>query len=469
MTQLSDDLLARFDSALGPKGWTRDPEAIAPWVEDWRGRYKGASPLMLMPASTEEVSSAVRLCAEAGLAITPQGGNTGLVGGSTPDGEVLLSLRRMNAIRRVDPLNDAITVEAGCVLTAVQDAADEADRHFPLSLGAEGTARIGGLISTNAGGVAVLRYGMMRDLVLGLEAVLPDGQIWNGLRALRKDNTGYDLKHLLIGAEGTLGVITAATLKLFPKPAARAVAFAGVESVDAAVETLSLAKAVSGGAVTGFELIPRNGLELVLDKIEGTRDPLGGAHPWYCLIEMSFGRKEGADETMEAALAQAFEAGAVQDAAIAKNETEAGDFWRIRETLPEAEKLEGGSIKHDISSAVSDMPRLYETARTAAETACPEGRLIAFGHVGDGNLHFNLRPPLGVDGGAFYAQYGEAVREAVHGAVAALNGSISAEHGVGVMKKDELPQRKSTIEMDMMRRVKRALDPDNRMNPRVML
>ena len=466
---MTPEIRDALKSALGPKGWTEDPSEIAPYIEDWRGRYQGETPIMLTPGSTDEVAAAVKICAESGAAITPQGGNTGLVGGSTPKGEVLLSLRRMNAIRETDPLNDAITVEAGCVLTAVQDAAEEADRLFPLSLGAEGTATIGGLISTNAGGVAVLRYGMMRDLVLGIEAVLPDGRIWNGLRALRKDNTGYDLKQLFIGAEGTLGVVTAATLKVYPRPAARAVAFAGVGSIVDAVKLLGMAKKASGGAVTGFELVPRNGVELVLEKIDGTRDPLSEPHPWYCLVEMSFGRKEGAEETMEAALAEAFEAGVVQDAAIAKNETEAQDFWRIRETLPEAEKVEGGSIKHDISSAVSLMPELYERAAEKVRAVTPDARLIVFGHVGDGNLHFNVRPPAGEDDRAFFEEYGETVRAAVHEAVGELNGSISAEHGIGVMKRDELPARKSPVEMDMLRAVKRSLDPNNIMNPRVML
>jgi len=469
VTDIPDDTLAALKSALGPKGCIDDPDEIAPWSEDWRGRYRGAAPAMLLPASTDEAAEAVRICAEAGLKITPQGGNTGLVGGSTPDGEVLVSLRRMTAIRNVDPLNDALTAEAGCVLTSVQDAAEEAGRLFPLSLGAEGTATIGGLISTNAGGVAVLRYGMMRDLVLGLEAVLPDGRVWNGLRALRKDNTGYDLKQLFIGAEGTLGLVTAATLKLFPRPAERVVAFAGVGSVDDAVKLLEIAKRESGGAVTGFELISQDAIDTVQAQMEGVRDPLADPQPWRCLVEMSFGRKEGAEETMEAALAEAFEAGVVADAVIAKNETEAEAFWRIRESVPEAEKLEGGSIKHDISSAVSDMPALYRRAAEKVAAAAPEARLLVFGHVGDGNLHFNVRPPEGADPARFVDEAGERVRAAVHEAVAELNGSISAEHGVGVMKRDELPLRKPAVELDIMRAVKRALDPDNVMNPRVML
>ncbi len=469
MTDIPDDILARLKDAVGPKGWTENPDDLAPYVEDWRGRYHGQAPIMILPASTEETAKVVSMCHEAGIAVTPQGGNTGLVGGGTPQGEILLSMRRMNKIREMDPLNDAATVEAGCVLTTLQDAAKAEDRLFPLSLGAEGTATIGGLISTNAGGVQVLRYGMMRELVLGIEAVLPDGRIWNGLRALRKDNTGYDLKQLFIGAEGTLGVVTAATLKLFPRPAARAVALAGVASVEKAVKLLSVAKKASGGAVTGFELVPRNGLELVTQYIDGARDPLGDPHDWYCLIEMSFGRKEGAEETMEEALAEAFEQELVADAAIAKNETEAEALWQLRESLPEAEKLDHQAIKHDISSAVSKMPELHERATANVREISEDARIICFGHVGDGNLHFNIAAPKGADEAAFLDKNRETIRHAVHEAVAAVNGSISAEHGIGVMKRDELPTRKSEVEMDLMRSVKRALDPKGIMNPRVML
>ncbi len=467
MSGLPPHVAEALKAAAEPKGWTEDEDTLAPYLTEWRGRWTGTTPLMLSPATTAEAAKIVAICAEHGVAITPQGGNTGLVGGSTPQGEVLVSLRRMKSVRAVDPLNDAMTVEAGVTLAAAQEAAAEADRLFPLSLAAEGSATVGGAVSTNAGGVAVLRYGMMRDLVLGIEAVLPDGRIYEGLRTLRKDNTGYDLKQAFIGAEGTLGLVTAATLKLFPRPAARAVAFAALDDVDAAVKLLALAKTESGGAVTGFEILPRPVLELVLAHFDTARDPLSAPHPWYVLIEMSFGREDGARETMEAALAAGVEAGLVRDAAIARSEADAEAFWRLRELAPEAEKADGKAIKHDVSVPVAAMPALYETGCAAVAAIAPTARVLCFGHVGDGNFHFNIAPPK-PDAGDFWDRQ-EAITQAVHDAAASLGGSISAEHGVGVMKKDEIARRKSAVEMDMMRAIKRALDPANIMNPRVML
>jgi len=327
----------RIKSVLGPKGWSEDPAEIGPLASDWRGRYQGETPLLVKPASTEEVSNVVAICHEAGIAITPQGGNTGLVGGGTPQGEILLTTRRMNAVRETDIGNDSLTVEAGCVLEAIQHVAADAGRLFPLSLGSQGTATIGGLISTNAGGVHVLRYGMMRDLVLGLEAVLPDGRVWNGLRGLRKDNTGYDLKQMLIGAEGTLGVITAATLKLFPKPGEISVAFTAVDSPEAAVSLLGHMKTATVGALSALELVPRNALELVVQHIPGTRDPFADTHPWYALLEIGAARAGEGREMMEAALGEAFEAGLIRDAVIAESEQQAKDFWNLREPIAEAE------------------------------------------------------------------------------------------------------------------------------------
>ena len=467
MGAIPDTIVNDLKTAVGPKGWTQDPAALAPFLTEWRGRWTGATPIMLSPASAAETAQIVSICAAAGIGITPQGGNTGLVGGATPQGEILLSMRRMNAVRAVDPLNDAMTLEAGVTLLAAQEAARGADRLFPLSLGAEGTATVGGAISTNAGGVAVLRYGMMRDLVLGIEAVTPDGRIYEGLRTLRKDNTGYDLKQLFIGAEGTLGVITAATLKLFPRPAARAVAFAAIDDVAAAVRLLALAKRESGGAVTGFEILPLPVMQLVLTHMDKVRDPFPAPQPWYALIEMSFGREAGARETMESALAAGIEAGLVRDAVIAQSEADAAAFWRLRELAPEAEKADGPAVKHDVSVPVAAMPDLYEQGCAAVAHVAPEGRVLCFGHVGDGNFHFNIGAPK-ENADAFWAKR-EAITEAVHGAAAALGGSISAEHGVGVMKKAEIARRKSAVEMDMMRAVKRALDPHNIMNPRVML
>ncbi|MBI1361084.1 MAG: FAD-binding protein [Alphaproteobacteria bacterium] len=460
-----DPFIARLTEALGPKGVSIDPQEIAPHVHDWRGRWNGSTPVLVKPASTEEVSKALALAAEFGIAVTPQGGNSGMVNGGVPYGEALISLRRMNKVREVDPLNDAMTLEAGVVLTQAQEVADKAGRLFPLSLGSEGVATIGGLISTNAGGVAVLRYGMMRDLVLGIEAVLPDGRIWNGLRGLRKDNTGYDLKQLFIGAEGTLGVVTAATLKLFPKPAVKETAWVVVKSPADAVELLARARAWTGGAVTGFELIPAFGLGLVLKHIPDTRDPLPAVAPWRVLIELSLPRPEGAREMMEGLLAEAIEAGLVGDAAIAENIAQSAMMWKIRETLSPAEKAHGKALKHDVSVPVSRVAEFMERGEALVKRMAPDGDLIAFGHVGDGNIHFNVTAPQGRDAEAYLEGEGKAVTQAIHDLITELNGSISAEHGVGKLKRDEIARRKSPVEMEMMRAVKRALDPENRMNP----
>ncbi|WP_291842077.1 FAD-binding oxidoreductase [Maricaulis sp.] len=464
---LPASLLAQLKQVLGPKGWSQDAHELAPHVADWRGRYQGATPILLKPASTEEVSACVRLCYEAGVAITPQGGNTSLCGAATPMGEVLLTLKRMTAIREIDVDNDSMTVEAGCVLENLQNLAADNGRLFPLSLGSQGSAMIGGLISTNAGGVHVLRYGMTRELVLGLEAVLPDGTIWSGLTGLRKDNTGYDLKQLLIGAEGTLGVITAATLKLFPRPARMEVAFCGLASADDAVKFLGLAKQVSGGAVTAFELMPRMALEMVLEHVPGTRDPLTGEHAWYVVCELSFGRADGARETLEDALGQGFEAGLIADAAIAENDSQIHDFWRLRETIAEAERAHGKAVKHDIAIPVSKMPAFMRQATEAVETAFPGALVVAFGHVGDGNVHFNVaaREPGADDD--FITQAAPLSR-LVYDLVDTFGGSISAEHGIGILKRAELASRKP-VDVAVMRSIKQALDPRGIMNPRVLL
>ncbi len=464
---LPDSLLREIKDALGPKGWSDDPDRLSAKTVDWRGRYHGHSPLLAAPATTQEVAAVVRACAKAGVAITPQGGNTGLVGGGVPQGEVLLTLDRMRAVRSVDPENDSMTVEAGLPLALVHDQAEAVDRLFPLSLGSQGTATIGGLVSTNAGGVAVLRYGMMRDLVLGLEAVMPDGRIWNGLSPLRKDNTGYDLKQLLIGAEGTLGVVTAASLKLFPRPGAKPAAFCAVVSPDVAPAFLALAKSVSGDAVTAFELIPQLGLDLVLRHVPDTRAPLDGPHAWYVLLELSLADADRAGETMEAVLSAAFDAGLIADAAIAQSDAQAQDFWKLRETLPEAEKHHGPAIKHDVSAPVSAIGELVARSTAAATALLREAQIIAFGHVGDGNIHFNVGMPEGMDRDAFFAMQ-PAMNAAVHDAAASLGGSISAEHGVGVMKIDELARLKSPVALDAMRAIKQALDPKGVMNPRVL-
>ncbi|WP_417493763.1 FAD-binding oxidoreductase [Maricaulis sp.] len=461
------DVIDALKSALGPKGWSQDAHELAPHISDWRGRYQGTSPILLKPANTAEVAAAVKICAEAGIAITPQGGNTSLCGASTPQGEVLVTLKRMNAVREIDPDNDSMTVEAGCILESLQNTAAEADRLFPLSLGSQGSAMIGGLISTNAGGVHVLRYGMTRELVLGLEAVLPDGTIWSGLTGLRKDNTGYDLKQLLIGAEGTLGIITAATLKLFPRPARMELAFCGLKSVEDAVTFLSLAKKVSGGAVTAFEIMPRLALEFVCAHVPGTRDPLESPHPWYVVCEMSFGRIDGARETLEDALGRAFEAELVQDAVIAENESQALDFWRLRESIALAERSQGKAIKHDISIPVSKMPAFIDLASARIKAIFPAGVVVAFGHVGDGNVHFNI---VGLDAEAQQAllSQGPAISNCVYDTVDEFGGSISAEHGIGILKREELAARKP-VDVAVMRAIKGALDPKGIMNPRVLL
>ncbi len=461
------DVLSSLKAVLGPEGWSDDPQRLEGKLVEWRGRWRGETPLLVLPKSTEEVAAVVALCAEHRVAITPQGGNTGLVGGQIPHGEILLSTARLTRVREVSPADDCLIVEAGVTLLEAQQAADGADRLFPLSLAAEGTATIGGNISTNAGGTAVLRYGVMRDLVLGLEAVVPDGSVFDGLKRLRKDNTGYDLKHLFIGAEGTLGVVTAACLKLFPKMRSRAVAMAGVESPAKAVELLMRAKAETGGGVDAFELMGRPGLELVLKNIPGTREPLPSAHPWYVLIELASGEEGAAETGMERVLARAFEDELISDAAIAQNEQQAAAFWRLREDQSAAQKPEGAEWKHDVSVPVSRIAAFIEEATAATERFYPGARVVAFGHVGDGNVHFDVIQPMGADGAAFSAKRDEGSR-IVHDITARYEGSISAEHGLGSMKSGEALRYKSRVQVEAMRAVRHALDPLKIMNPRVL-
>ncbi|WP_300298973.1 FAD-binding oxidoreductase [Ferrovibrio sp.] len=468
MNALAPDLLDRFRAIVGPKGWTSDPDALALHVREWRDLYAGTTPLVLKPTSTAEVAAIVKLARETKTKLVPQGGNTGLVGGGIPfdaGDEIVLSLQRMNKIRAIDPLNDTVTVEAGCILQTVQQAAREAGRLFPLSIGSEGSCTIGGNLSTNAGGNAVLRYGNTRELTLGLEVVLADGQIWDGLRGLRKDNTGYDLRDLFIGGEGTLGIITAAVLKLHPLPKAMATAFTAIPSPQAAIELLALAKAATGGQVTGCEIMPRIGLDYVLRHTPATSDPIAERHPWYLILEFSSGRDDGAiGETMEAVLAEGFEKGLVLDAAIAQSDAQRAAFWKIREAMSSSQKPEGGSIKCDISVPVSQMPLFIERASKAVEDLIPGVRIVAFGHIGDGNVHFNPSQPVGWKPEDFMA-YWDRVHQIVHDIAHEMKGSISAEHGVGRMKIDEITQYKSPVEIEMMRRIKRAFDPDNILNP----
>lgn len=464
---MSTDTLTALKAALEPKAWSEDPDELAPHVRDWRGRYQGASPILLKPSTTQEVQTILRLCHEGGVAVIPQSGNTGLVGGSTPQGEVVLSLKRMNAIRGIDKANDSLTCEAGAILETIQTMAKDQGKLFPLSLGAQGSAMIGGLISTNAGGVHVLRYGMMRDLVLGLEAVLPDGRVVSDLSGLRKDNTGYDLKQLFIGAEGTLGVVTAATLKLFARPASTSVAIAGVDSPQAAVDLLGHMKDETSGGVAAFELMPQIGLELAVAHLPGARNPLETRPPWTVLIELVSGEPDRAQALMEQALGSAFEKALISDAALAQTEAQMADFWALREGIPEAEKAHGKAAKHDVSVPVSNMPAFMEAAINKAESMMDDALIIAFGHVGDGNVHFNVARQAPNADEAFVASAAP-VTEAIYDLVDQYGGSISAEHGVGILKRSELARRKP-VQMQVMRAIKTTLDPKGIMNPRVLL
>jgi FAD/FMN-containing dehydrogenase len=458
-------LLESLRAVVGTAHVLTEADDVAPFVTDWRGRYTGSALAIVRPGDTAQVAEVVRLCAQALVAIVPQGGNTGLCGGGTPrGGEVVVSLTRLNRVRAIDVANNTITVEAGCTLAAVQEAAAEADRLFPLSLAAEGTATIGGNLATNAGGVQVLRYGNARELCLGLEVVLPDGRVWNGLRGLRKDNTGYDLKHLFIGAEGTLGVITAAVLKLYSRPHRVATAWATVPTPLAAVALLTRLRGRIGGRVTAFEMVSRPALDLVLKNIPHSRDPLPGRSPWQVLIELSDTMESALDAALQDVLVEAVDAGEATDAALARSEAQAQSFWRLRENISEAQKIEGVSIKHDISLPVSRIPEFIERCDAALAAAFPGVRIVCFGHLGDGNLHYNQSKPAAQDNTTFIAQT-EAVNRLVHDLVAELGGSISAEHGLGQLKRDEILRYKSAVEMDMMRAVKKALDPQGLMNP----
>ena len=432
---------------------------VKPYFTDWRKQYSAAAECVVRPGSTAEISRVVALCARENIAVVPQGGNTGLSGGSVPSGarrEIVLSLSRMNRIREIDPLNDTLTVEAGCVLAAVQSAAEDAGRFFPLSLAAEGSCQIGGNLSTNAGGVNVLRYGMARDQVLGLEVVLPDGQVWNGLRGLRKDNTGYDLKQLFLGAEGTLGIITAAVLRLHPKPTASATAWIALDHPRGAVELLAALRERLGERLSAFELISRACLEAVLVHAKDLQDPLPAAHPWYVLAELAdSGDAAALRERVESALTDCAEVGALRDAVLAQSLAQARALWRIRESIPEAQFT---NVKHDVSVPVSKTPELIERVQAGLDKTFPGAKPYVFGHVGDGNLHYNIGP-------ASLLERRAEVNRIVYDAVSSLGGSISAEHGLGQLKREELLRHKSPVEVELMRTLKRALDPKGLMNP----
>jgi len=460
-------LLDTLAAAIGAGHVLTEAADLAPYLAEERGLFHGAALAVARPGSTGEVAAVVAACARAGIAMVPQGGNTGLCGGGVPSergDSVVISTERLTRIRKLDAVDFTMTAEAGCVLATLQAAAAEAGCLFPLSLGAEGSCRIGGNISTNAGGTNVLRYGTTRDLVLGLEVVLPDGQVWNGLKSLRKDNTGYALHHLFIGAEGTLGIVTAAVLKLFPAIAERQTAMVGLGDLDAALVLLARARRASGDAVTACELIPRLGLDLCLRHIPGSRDPFARSYPWYLLLELSSSRPGGLREALEAMLAEALDEGLALDAVLAESLEQRHALWRIRESIPEAQKKEGGSIKHDVAVATSRVPEMIRRCTKAVETALPGVRVVAFGHLGDGNTHFNLTQPVGADKPGFLAQWSR-MNRIVHDIVVEMEGSISAEHGIGRLKTDELAHYKPALDLELMRRVKTALDPRGLMNP----
>lgn len=459
------DLIADLTARLGAAHVLTAEADLDPYLVETRGLYRGRALAVLRPADTQEVAFCVRTCAEAGVPVVAQGGNTGLVGGGVPEGGIVISLVRLAAVRSVDATGATIVVEAGVTLSEVQAAAEAAGMLFPLSLASEGSCRIGGNLATNAGGTAVLAYGNARDLVLGLEVVLADGRIWNGMKALRKDNAGYDLKHLFVGSEGTLGIITAAVLKLFPKPLSRAVGFVGLASPRAASALFATLRRSAGNELTAFEVIPPFGLEIVLRHTPGARRPLEGEHAAYALVEVSTTRPgtEAAAE-LEGALAEAIAGGTVEDAVIGASESQNLTLWALRENLSEVQRREGGSIKHDVSVPLGRLPDFLERATAACEAAMPGLRVCAFGHYGDGNIHFNLSQPVGMDRDAFLAEWGRFNR-IVHDIVDELGGSIAAEHGIGLIKREELERYGDPVALDLMRRLKAALDPEGILNP----
>lgn len=461
------NILEQLKSVVGPKGFSTEQAEIAPHLEEWRSKYSGSSPLLLKPATPQEVSAILALCNQSGTAVVPQGGNTGLVGAQIPfNNEILISLSRLNQIRSMDPHDASMIVEAGVILADAQKLADNNNLLLAPSLASEGTATIGGLISSNAGGVNVLRYGMMREQILGLEVVMADGRVLKGLRTLRKDNTGYDLKQLFIGAEGTLGIVTAAALKLLPKPSETATALVAVPNVKAAIALLAKLQHHTNGLLNAFEIISQAGLQLVLKHIPNTRDPFNAPSPWYVLCEAS-GIK-GVGEAFLGGLESALNDGVASDVVMASSESQRTNLWRLRETLSEAQKLEGPSIKHDISVPISAAADFIDTAIAAVAARLPTAQPVPFGHLGDGNLHFNFQMASGADQKSYLSHW-EEVQQIVHDIVNEFGGSFSAEHGVGVMKREALRRYKSPLEIEMMQMLKRTFDPKNILNPGKLL
>jgi FAD/FMN-containing dehydrogenase len=460
--------LAELKAAVGDGSWLDAPEAVAPFLTDFRKLYRGATPLVLLPRDVDEVARILRICDRREVSVVPHGGNTSYCGAATPDSDgsqIVLSVRRLNRVRQIDAANYSMIVEAGCTLAGAQAAARDAERLFPLSLGSEGSAQIGGNLSTNAGGTAVLRYGMMRDLVLGLEVVLPNGTVLHGLKSLRKDNTGYDVKSLFVGAEGTLGVITAASLKLFPLPADTATALVGIASARHALQLLARLRTAAGDQVTSFELMPRIAVELAVRHVPGVADPLAQKAEWFLLIELSSPNpQQGLIGVLTAMLEDAAAAGLVEDAMLATSIAQAQAMWKLRETIPEAQTRHGASLKHDVSVPVSAIATLIDEGAALVQRLAPEGEVISYGHAGDGNLHFNVSQRPGSDLEAFKAR-GPRLQTAIFDLVEGLGGSISAEHGIGRLKAREFAHRADPAELAVMHAIKRALDPKGIMNP----
>ncbi|CAM1628002.1 C-terminal [Bartonella choladocola] len=465
-------LIERFIKIVGVNHALVDQDVISSYLVEQRGLYHGRTPLVLRPSSPQEVSEIMKLASESGTPIVPQGGNTGLVGAQQPDesaNEIIVSMERLNRIRSIDVEGNLALVEAGVVLQTLQEKADEKGRFFPLSLGSEGTCQIGGNLSSNAGGTGVLAYGNTRELCLGLEVVLPDGRILDDLRYVKKDNSGYDLKDLFIGAEGTLGIITAAVMKLFPKPQGKAVAYAGMKSPEKALELLLLAQKKAGSMLTGFELMAKVGMEMSLHYVKGAHAPLEHESEWYVLLDLSSSHSDGeASNTIEDILADALQQGIIEDASIARSVSQQKEFWRLREDMSPAQKLEGGSIKHDISVPIASIPDFISDAAKIIEAISPGARIVCFGHMGDGNLHYNVSQPVGADKQAYLSLWGE-MNHRIHTLVMSYNGSFSAEHGIGQLKRKELVAFKSPVALSLMHSIKQLFDPKNIMNPGKML